>query len=100
MSLNPSVTMAPTVAPMSGGASSARASASRSPSSTPCTRSPGMVSTLLVRQEPPRSTATSVNVPPMSTPTRYFSGDLFMNNRFIEIHIHSLTWMHDPRLRP
>ena len=88
MSRNPSVTMVPTVAPrrsiralvasvvpwttapMSGGASSARTSANRTPSSTPRTGSPGVVSTLLVRHEPPRSTATSVNVPPMSTASR------------------------------
>ena len=57
-------------APTSRGASPARDSASRAPSRTARTGSCGVVRTLTVWQAPLCSTATSVNVPPMSTASR------------------------------
>ena len=121
MSRNPAVTMAPTVAPRrsiralvasvvpwmtaptSRGASPARDSASRAPSSTPRTGSSGVVRTLPVRQAPLCSTATSVNVPPTSTPIRYPVRDSFLSIcvylYYRDVHVEVLRRWHHGRKR-
>ena len=54
----------------SAGSIPASPSACAIPCSTPSSGALGVVSTLLVKVSPPPASATSVKVPPISTPTR------------------------------